>query len=64
MFTYTRSEREWVRKTKALRTENLNVKCLRRFLGAASIVNRCAQTVLALIPKNAYHFTDFPIAHQ
>ena len=37
MFTYTRSEREWVRKTKALRTENLNVKCLRRFLGAAAL---------------------------
>jgi hypothetical protein len=28
------------------------------------IVNRYAQTVLALIPKNACHFTDFPIAHQ
>ena len=47
---------------KALRTENLNVKSLRRFLGACG--TRYAQTVLALIPKNACHFTDFPIAHQ
>ena len=62
MFTYTRSEREWVRKTKALRTENLNVKCLRRFLGAAELA--ALKQSSHLFQKNAYHFTDFPIAHQ
>ena len=52
MFTYTRSEREWVRKTKALRTENLNVKCLRRFLGAAE---------LAALKQSSHLFQKTPI---
>ena len=42
----------------------VQAKLVPRGLRTAGIVNHCAQTVLALIPKNACHFTNFPIAHQ
>ena len=45
MFTYTRSEREWVRKTKTLRTENPNVYCIYYFfqLHVSSDTNKIKQ---------------------